>query len=170
MSLLRKATDPFSALGVGPQPAPPESPTTPSQPAPVSEPAGTTLAQAPLQEPEERAPDNETRTPGARSLESARQPRASRRDTSSAQGRLRPPEAPSSPDPEPAAKPLRTERVQVNVTRRIKLLLQFEDMERQSRRIRARDRDETTLVAEAIEKAYGHLWAKYGHLFTDGEA
>lgn len=61
----------------------------------------------------------------------------------------------------------RSERLQINVTRRTKLLLRFEDMERQKRGLKPRERDETTLVEEAVEKQYGHLWRTYGRLMGD---
>jgi hypothetical protein len=64
----------------------------------------------------------------------------------------------------------RSERLQVNVTRRTKLLIRFEEMERQKRGLKPRERDETTLVEQAIEKAYGHLWASYSKLFTDDQS
>ena len=77
--------------------------------------------------------------------------------------------APSAPRTSPIAVPpedkmRRSERIQINVTRRTKLLLEAEHIERRKRGLKPRQSDETTLIEEAVEKVYGHLWTDYASI------
>lgn len=189
MSALRKASNPFEALGVVPATAPSMEPVAPPPVPPTQLPepprvaaTGVGLVDTPvaaaaaLPAPPTAEPAR-TRDVGGPSPASWAQPELAEpvrpttppRALTPRRRGARPAER-SEPALEQDDRPRRTERLQINVTRRTKVLLQAEEIERRKRGLKPRQRDETTLVEQAIDKAYGHLWRDYSSLLGDEES